>query len=62
MQTLVGAGLVHEKRMTAEERRISNASKAKIAIEPWQVAQRKFTSTGQVDFSTAEEAYANSLM
>ena len=59
MQTLVGAGLVCTKRMTAEERRDFQRKQGKIAIE--QVAQRKFTSTGQVDFSTAEEAYANSL-
>ncbi len=59
MQTLVEAGLVCTKRMTAEERRDFQRKQGKIAIE--QVAQRKFTSTGQVDFSTAEEAYANSL-
>lgn len=59
MQTLVEVGLVCTKRLTAEERRDFQRKQGKIAIE--QVVQKKFTSTGQVDFSTAEEAYANSL-
>lgn len=59
MQTLIEVGLVCTKRMTAEEIQDYQCKQGKIAIE--QVVQKKFTSTGQVDFSTAEEAYANSL-
>ncbi len=59
MQTLIKAGLVCTKRMTAEERWDFQCRQGKIAIE--QVAQNKFKTTGQLEFSTAEETYTNSL-
>ncbi len=51
MQTLIEVGLVCRERLTAEEIRDYRRRQGKIAVE--QVAQNKFKTTGQLEFSTA---------